>query len=339
MSDLILYLSITCVGYLCGSKLRDRRDELQWTSKVQTAAMICLILGMGMRMGANEQVTSNLDTIGLSALTMTLFTAAGTVAAIFLMRKLTGMDRYGYLKTEAPKAEECRIDSAHIAVAEADKSSEKNEEKSGMSKMTLIILCSVTLGMLIGYFFIRSMFADNPEVFEQGIGLAIKIGLCILLIFVGMDLGIDGTVVSDIKKVGLRVFAIPAATAIGTLTGGLAAGLILGLGMQKGLAISAGFGWYTLAPGIIMEAGYVTESAISFLHNVMRELFSILLIPLVAAKVGYLEAAALPGSSGMDICLPIVEKATRSEIVVYAFISGVTVTILVPILVPLFIGG
>lgn len=329
MSDLILYLGITCFGYFCGSRLRHKQGNMQWTSKVQTVAMILLILGMGMRMGANEQVTQNLDTIGLSALLMTVFTMGFTIICIRIARSLMGMDRYGYLKGQG-RAD--NVSTGGVTAGGADVGS------NGMSKMTLIILGSVTAGMLIGFFFVRDFFAYNMEVFEQGAGLAIKIGLCVLLIFVGLDLGIEGNVVSDIKQVGLRVFMFPAATAVGTLAGGLLAGLLLGLGARKGLAIGAGFGWYTMAPGIIMEAGYVTESAISFLHNVMRELFSILLVPVVAAKIGYPEAAAMPGSSGMDICLPIVEKATRSEMVVYAFISGVTVTILVPILVPLFIG-
>ena len=112
----------------------------------------------------------------------------------------------------------------------------------------------------------------------------------------------------------------------------------MGLSLKEALAVGAGFGWYTLAPGIIMEAGYITASAISFLHNVMRELFSILFIPLVAQKIGYIETTGMPGAAAMDVCLPIVEKATRSDIAVYSFVSGVILSILVPVLVPVIIG-
>ena len=87
-----------------------------------------------------------------------------------------------------------------------------------------------------------------------------------------------------------------------------------------------------------MENGYVTASAVSFLHNVMRELFSIVLIPAVAKKVGYIETTGMPGAAAMDVCLPIVEKSTRSDIAVYSFVSGVILSILVPILVPAVIG-
>ena len=46
----------------------------------------------------------------------------------------------------------------------------------------------------------------------------------------------------------------------------------------------------------------------------------------------------MPGSAAMDVCLPIVEKSTRSDIAVYSFVSGVILSTAVPILVPLIIG-
>ena len=87
-----------------------------------------------------------------------------------------------------------------------------------------------------------------------------------------------------------------------------------------------------------MEAGYLTASAVSFLHNVMRELLSIVFIPLIAKKIGYIETTGMPGAAAMDVCLPIVEKSTRSDIAVYSFVSGVVLSILVPVFVPLIIG-
>ena len=49
----------------------------------------------------------------------------------------------------------------------------------------------------------------------------------------------------------------------------------------------------------------------------MRD-FSILLIPFVAKKIGYIETTGMPGAAAMDVCLPIVEKSTRSDIAVYS---------------------
>ena len=63
-----------------------------------------------------------------------------------------------------------------------------------------------------------------------------------------------------------------------------------------------------------------------------------LLIPIVAKNLGFIEAVALPGSSSSDICLPLIVKSTRGGIAVYSFMNGISVSIFVPILVPLCIG-
>lgn len=197
--------------------------------------------------------------------------------------------------------------------------------------MTKAILISVVCGMAAGYFFLPEWFIDIS-------GDVLVVGLCVLLFFVGMDIGREGTVVKNFKKAGWRVIVFPFAIIIGTFAGSLIAGLILpSFGFRDALCVGSGFGWYTLAP--VMLAEYSTEvSAVSFLHNVMREMFGILLIPIVAKKIGYIETVSLPGAAAMDVCLPIVEKSTRGDIAVYSFISGVVLSIAVPVLVGLIAG-
>lgn len=350
MSDLVLYLGVTACGYFLGSRMRSQREKLHWTGKVQTVAITVLVLLMGMRMGSNSEITENLKTIGLAAFLMTIFTVAFSIGAVVATRKLLGIDQYGNLikkKQSAKKKEENPsgnaedgqpIDGSFTEALHTVEKIEEEEQKTGMNMMTFVILAAVIIGMLIGYFGIRQMFAGNMDGFDNAAGLAIKIGLCILLLFVGIDLGLDGTVIESIRTVGFRILAFPLATVVGTLAGALIAGLLLKLTPREALAVGAGFGWYTLAPGIIMDAGYLTASAISFLHNVMREMTAILFIPLVASKIGYIETTCMPGAAAMDVCLPIVEKATKGEIAVYSFVSGVILSVLVPVLVPLIVG-
>lgn len=332
MADLILYLGITVVGYIIGSKVRQHKDKLSWTGKVQMVAITVLVLLMGMRMGSNAEITQNLKTIGLSALIMTLVVMAFSIAAIFVTRKMMKIDRFGRLKGSEAEGQ------TEGETASDDLPDEEQEEKKGGNLMTVLIVIAVIIGMVIGYFIIRDAFSGNMGAFDEAAGLGIKIGLCLLLIFVGLDLGLDGTVLENFKRVGLRILAFPAAVIIGTLVGAAVASPFLGLSLKECLAVGSGFGWYTLAPGIIMEAGYLTASAVSFLHNVMRELLSIVFIPLVAKKIGYIETTGMPGAAAMDVCLPIVEKSTRSDIAVYSFVSGVILSILVPVFVPLIVG-
>ena len=339
MGDLILYLGITLVGYILGSRLRSVRQNLGWTGKVQLVALVILVLLMGMRMGSNEEVTANISTIGVSAFLMTVVIMSFSVAAIWLARHVMKIDRYGRLQDGADAVETENVPEQTMKKTREESPAETaEEEKKGGNSTTIAILVSVVIGMVFGFFVIRRAFAGNMDTFDSLAGLGIKIGLCLLLIFVGMDLGLEGTVIDNFRKVGLRILVFPAAVIVGTLGGALLCSLFMDLSVKECLAVGAGFGWYTLAPGIIMENGYVTASAVSFLHNVMRELFSIVLIPAVAKKVGYIETTGMPGAAAMDVCLPIVEKSTRSDIAVYSFVSGVILSILVPILVPAIIG-
>ena len=95
MGDLILYLGVTFVGFILGSKVRSHKEKFSWTARVQMVALIVLVLTMGMRMGSNEEVIANLSTIGISAFLMTVVIMACSILAIWLARQAMGIDRFG----------------------------------------------------------------------------------------------------------------------------------------------------------------------------------------------------------------------------------------------------
>lgn len=204
--------------------------------------------------------------------------------------------------------------------------------------MTKNILISVILGMAFSYFFLPASITTNAFSIDTDSFLnnIIVVGLCFLLLFVGIDIGYEGTVIKNLKEVGARVFVFPFVSIAGSLLMSLAASLILPMKWNEALAVGSGLGWYTLAPAIIMNYSPFVGT-ISFMHNIMRELLGIIIMPLVAKKLGYLEAMSLPGSASMDVCLPIIEKVTSGDIVVYSFITGTVMSMAVPILVPIFI--
>lgn len=195
--------------------------------------------------------------------------------------------------------------------------------------MTSGIIVSVVLGIAYGFFLAPDWLIDIS-------GTALTVGLCMLLFFVGLDLGKQGNILAGIKDAGWRALLMPVVVALGTFAAGAVAGLFLPYSIKEMIAVTAGLGWYTLAPAIL--ADYSNElSAISFLHNVMRELFGIILIPVVAKYIGYLETVALPGAAAMDVCLPVVEKATNPNIAVYSFVTGVVLSVAVPVLMQIIV--
>ena len=202
------------------------------------------------------------------------------------------------------------------------------------TKTTLIILGFVITGMLGGYFLIPRFFADLA-VFQEMSGTWLTIGICILLGLVGFNMGLSGTIVQNLKTIGVKVIFFPIAAVAGSLLAGALYGILSPLSIGEAVAVSAGFGWYTLAPSMITEAGYAVAGAISFMHNVIRETLGIIIIPLAAQKIGYLESTAIPGVAAMDVCMPIVERSCNEETIVYSFCTGALMCVAVPLVVPL----
>lgn len=327
MTLLLLYWGILIAFYIAASKLRHKDFGASAIEKALNIIIYWLVFVMGLRMGANEEVTSNLGTIGLQALGITAFAVAGSMAAVTLARKLIGLDREGMPSAE-PGQEE--------ALYETESHEEPDKDRKGF-KTTATILGFVAAGMLLGFLAVPKLFEDTDR-FQQVSGDLLVVGICGLLALVGFNLGLDGTVISSLKNTGIKALLIPVGAVVGSLALGAVYGVISPLTVKEAVAVSAGFGWYTMAPSMIGEAGFAVAGAVSFMHNVIRETLGIVIIPLAAKKIGYLEAVSIPGVAAMDVCLPIVERSCREETVVYSFCTGALMSASVPILVQLVIG-
>ena len=324
MKQLAMYWSAMVIMYIISSKLRNKRENFKWVGEAINVPIYVLVLLMGLRMGANKEIIDSLGTIGLQSVIVSVLVIGFSILGVILMRVLLKMDRYGNVgEDRVPKGQE------------AEKSAEANV--AGI-RSTIIIGGLVAIGMAAGYFLIYKRYSVQDAFLEKS-DPAITVLLVILLAFVGFSLGLDGSVFTNIRKAGARVFLFPLATVAGTLIGGVVYGLISSLSVREGVAVAAGFGWYTYAPNIIAQAGYPVASAISFMHNVIREVVGIIGVPFFAAKIGYIEATAVPGIASMDVCMPIIEKYARKDTVVYGFATGLLMCLLVPVIVPLLING
>ncbi len=334
MGLLLLYWSFMLAAYIIAAKNRHRADKLSFVQKALMPVVYILVLIMGLRMGVNEQVTSNLGTIGIQSLIITVFAVVGSMVFITGVRKIMRMDKYGNLKAKTGT----KVAAEDEAMGSAAGDDQKLSKSDILS--TCIILGLVVVGMLIGYFIIAGMMPQILDEFDVISGHSLTVFLCCLLFCVGFDLGMQGTVISSIREVGVRALAFPFAAVIGSIIIGTAASMFFGFTMREGIAISAGFGWYTYAPTVIASAGseFMVASAVSFMHNVIREVAGIVLIPILAKKIGYLEMTGIPGVAAMDVCMPIVERSCRHDTVVYSFAVGLLMCIVTSLLVPLAMG-
>lgn len=195
--------------------------------------------------------------------------------------------------------------------------------------MSFSILAAVAIGILSGLFIF-------PDAFAQHIAIVIDIGLCLLLFFVGIDIGRNKEILNQIKSIGYKILLVPISIALGSIVGSILGGFVLGLPVNESGAIGAGFGWYSLS-AIELSKYRVETGALAFITNVCREVIALISIPYIARYIGKLEAIAPGGATTMDTSLPVIAKATDANTAVVAFISGVTLSTLVPILVPIII--
>lgn len=311
LTNLVIYLALVVLGAFIGSRPGVRSRPMPWLGRFQTAALLLLIFTLGAELGANEEIVSSLGSIGLNAFVITITSMIGSMLAVHALRKyILKMDAFGRTAQEA-QAEEAQAshEKAHVD-----------------HSLTVLIVAAVVLGMLGGYFVL-------PDSVTAHCGTVINFGLYLLLLLVGVDMGRQGTMLQDVKAAGFRVLLVPLAVMVGTFAMTALAGIFLPLGPKDCVAASAGFGWYSLAPTLLAPYS-LSVSAVAFLSNVMREIFAIITIPIVAKYVGYVECASLPGAAAMDTVLPVVVGATHERITIYSFTSGVVLSLAVPLLVP-----
>lgn len=321
MKMLAMAWSAMIICYIIAVKVRDRRDSFGWVETAINVMVYIMVLLMGLRMGANEEIVDSMASIGLQSLAVTVLTILFSMLGVFLVRKILRINRW-----------------AENIGEEASGNRETGEVKANAQgiKSTVIIGVLVALGMVFGYLVIYKKLHIQDE-FMLKSDPWLTACLVVLIGVVGFNLGLDGTVFRNLRKVGLGIILFPLAAVAGSILAGVVYALISPMSMKEGIAISAGFGWYTYAPNVISQAGFQVASAVSFMHNVLREVIGIIGIPLFAAKIGYIEAAAVPGVAAMDVCVPIVERSTSERTVVYSFGIGFLMCISVPLLVPLVI--
>lgn len=191
------------------------------------------------------------------------------------------------------------------------------------------ISLSIIVGVLWGFFFKSDFITNNSGIF-------IDIGLCLLLFFVGIDIGDNSTVFRNLKKYGKKIWVLPFATIIGSLLGGALATFLIPMSLGQSLAVASGLGWYSLS-AIELSKISAELGSIAFLSNIFREVLAIVTIPIIAKKIGSFESVSVAGATSMDTLLPVINRSNSSDISIIAFFSGVVLTSSVPILVPLII--
>lgn len=124
-----------------------------------------------------------------------------------------------------------------------------------------------------------------------------------------------------------------ACTWIGTL---LTALLATNRSLTEWLAVSSGFGYYSLSSMLITEMRNVELGTVALMYNVLREVTTLLFAPLLMRLFGPLAPISIGGATTADTTLPVISRVSGAQFVPIAIFHGLIVDLSVPFLVPIF---
>ena len=161
--------------------------------------------------------------------------------------------------------------------------------------------------------------------------------LYLLMFSVGISVGMHKGILKNMRKYNFRIFVIPIGIIVGSILGGFICSIILKLPIRYGSAIASGMGWYSLAGATISNLVNADLGSIAFMSNLMREIFTFILIPYLAIKLNHYTCIASAGATSEDTTLPMILKYTDEEVVVLSVLNGIICSFFVPILISLFL--
>ena len=158
--------------------------------------------------------------------------------------------------------------------------------------------------------------------------------LCALLLCVGIGIGSDRNIVTKFKSLDARMALLPLGTALGTFAGSLVVSFILsGRSPLDCLAVGSGFGYYSLSSIFITEYKGAELGTIALLANIIREMITLLLSPVLAKVFGPLAPISSGGVTSMDTTLPIIMASSGEQYSAVSIFHGFILDFSIPFLV------
>ena len=155
------------------------------------------------------------------------------------------------------------------------------------------------------------------------------------MFLVGIGIGADRSSWKVIKETNIKIILVPLCVIIGSLVGVGAISIFTPeIQLKEALAVGAGFGYYSLSSIFITQISGETLGVIALISNILREIITLLAVPIFVKYFGKLAGIASGGATAMDTTLPVISKYTGKEWAIIAIFSGIVLTILVPFLVP-----
>lgn len=200
-----------------------------------------------------------------------------------------------------------------------------------------MIVGAFVLGALLGYRELVPEWMGNRDL--------VMWVLYALMIQVGVSIGSDSRLKEILRSLSPRLLLLPCATLVGTFVATAAVSLLISRwSIAEVMAVGSGMGYYSLSSILITSlkeqtigvAAAAELGTIALMANVMREMFTLLLAPLMVHYFSPVAPICAGGATTMDVTLPVITRYSGSEWVFVAIVHGILVDLSVPFFVPLF---
>ncbi len=184
--------------------------------------------------------------------------------------------------------------------------------------------------VLLGAFFYRLHWHEHAvgEVLFN-----ISYWLYVLLFFIGLDLA---QVAINRSWLAPRVLVIPAVVMLGSMLAGVLLSWMTGERLMVSLALSTGFGWFSLSGALAGQHLGEAYGSIALLNDLMRELIGLTVVFILGRNYSN-SSIGVCAATAMDTTLPFVRKACNYEYVPTAIISGLILTVTAPFFMLFFL--
>ncbi|HAB5395124.1 TPA_asm: DUF340 domain-containing protein [Salmonella enterica subsp. enterica serovar Mbandaka] len=153
--------------------------------------------------------------------------------------------------------------------------------------------------------------------------------LLLLILLVGIDLT---QIKLEARWFSRSILVVPASVVIGSLLGGVIAAWMTGESIKVSLALSSGFGWFTLSSVMIGDALGQTYGTMALMTDLFRELLAIVVLYALGRYQPQISIGSA-GATALDSTLPIIKQACSPDAVPLALISGFLLTLLAPVFI------
>ncbi len=315
----MIWMPFVClsIGLFFGLRELSQRI-LKGIDSVINFALVVLMLTIGFHIGTNNAVVSNIPFIGFHCVVISL-------SAIFFSIVFTVIAEKTVLPLDELKE---RLFTGQInfnqevAIAQ--------EEKKKTSPLIWIMPGSIVSGVLAGYFLL-------PDLLIPFLGHLLASSLVVLYTSVGVSLGSNRKVFRYLKLLGFKVIYLSAAIFAGSVAGGLVSGLLLDLPLSISVISASGMSYYSITGAYMTQVYGIEAGTYGFVVNVMREFFTVLLLPLLI-KISKGSPIAGGAAGNMDTMLVPITKFVGIELGLVTLVTGTLLTFLVPFILPLLYG-